>query len=55
MTKPPPASSRNIVYAGVGLGCGIHTVAGGICIGQLSIFLNHANQYTKPFNEISAS
>lgn len=31
----------------------IYAVAGGITIGQLSIFLNYANQYTKPFNEIS--
>ena len=31
----------------------IYAVAGGITIGELSIFLNYANQYTKPFNEIS--
>ena len=31
----------------------VYAVAGGITIGQLSIFLNYANQYTKPFNEIS--
>ena len=44
---------NNIVYAGVGLVGAIYAVAGGITIGQLSIFLNYANQYTKPFNEIS--
>ena len=44
---------NNIVYAGVGLVGAVYAVAGGITIGQLSIFLNYANQYTKPFNEIS--
>ena len=44
---------KGIVYAGVGLVGAIYAVAGGITIGQLSIFLSYANQYTKPFNEIS--
>ena len=53
MTNPATRFVNNIVYAGVGLVGALYTVAGGITIGQLSIFLNYANQYTKPFNEIS--
>ena len=53
MTNPATRFVNNIVYAGVGLVGAIYSVAGGITIGQLSIFLNYANQYTKPFNEIS--
>ena len=53
MTNPATRFVNNIVYAGVGLVGAIYAVAGGITIGQLSIFLNYANQYTKPFNEIS--
>ena len=44
---------NNIVYAGVGLVGALYAVRGGITIGQLSVFLSYANQYTKPFNEIS--
>ena len=44
---------NNIVYAGVGLVGAVYAVRGGITIGQLSVFLSYANQYTKPFNEIS--
>ena len=54
MTNPATRFVNNIVYAGVGLVGAIYAVAGGITIGQLSIFLNYANQYTKPFNEISS-
>ena len=53
MTNPATRFVNNIVYAGVGLVGAIYAVVGGITIGQLSIFLNYANQYTKPFNEIS--
>ena len=53
MTNPATRFVNNIVYAGVGLVGAVYAVAGGISIGQLSIFLNYANQYTKPFNEIS--
>ena len=53
MTNPATRFVNNIVYAGVGLVGAIYAVAGGITIGQLSIFLNYANQYTKPFNDIS--
>ncbi len=54
MTNPATRFVNNIVYAGVGLVGAVYAVAGGITIGQLSIFLNYANQYTKPFNEIVA-
>ena len=52
---PNPATRfvNNIVYAGVGLVGALYAVRGGITIGQLSVFLSYANQYTKPFNEIS--
>ena len=53
LTNPATRFVNNIVYAGVGLVGAVYAVAGGITIGQLSIFLNYANQYTKPFNEIS--
>ncbi|WP_423412553.1 ABC transporter ATP-binding protein [Faecalibacterium prausnitzii] len=53
MTNPATRFVNNIVYAGVGLVGAVYAVVGGITIGQLSIFLNYANQYTKPFNEIS--
>ena len=53
MTNPATRFVNNIVYAGVGLVGAIYAVAGGITIGQLSIFLSYANQYTKPFNDIS--
>ena len=53
LTNPATRFVNNIVYAGVGLVGALYTVRGGITIGQLSIFLSYANQYTKPFNEIS--
>ena len=53
MTNPATRFVNNIVYAGVGLVGVLYAVRGGITIGQLSVFLNYANQYTKPFNEIS--
>ena len=42
-----------MVYAGVALVGALFAVSGGISVGQLSCFLSYANQYTKPFNEIS--
>ena len=42
-----------MVYAGVALVGELFAVSGGISVGQLSCFLSYANQYTKPFNEIS--
>ena len=53
MTNPATRFVNNIVYAGVGLVGALYAVRGGITIGQLSVFLNYANQYTRPFNEIS--
>ena len=53
LTNPATRFVNNIVYAGVGLVGALYAVRGGITIGQLSVFLNYANQYTKPFNEIS--
>ena len=53
LTNPATRFVNNIVYAGVGLVGALYAVRGGIAIGQLSVFLSYANQYTKPFNEIS--
>ena len=53
LTNPATRFVNNIVYAGVGLVGAVYAVRGGITIGQLSVFLSYANQYTKPFNEIS--
>ena len=44
---------NNLVYAGVAVTGAIFAIRGGISVGQLSCFLTYANQYTKPFNEIS--
>lgn len=52
-TNPSTRFVNSIVYAGVGLTGALSAIAGGISIGQLSCFLSYANQYTKPFNEIS--
>ena len=53
LTNPVTRFVNNIVYAGVGLTGSLFAVAGGISVGQLSVFLSYANQYAKPFNEIS--
>ena len=53
LTNPATRFVNNVVYAGVGLVGALYAVRGGITIGQLSVFLSYANQYTKPFNEIS--
>ena len=53
LTNPATRFVNNIVYAGVGIVGALYAVRGGITIGQLSVFLSYANQYTKPFNEIS--
>ena len=53
LTNPATRFVNNIVYAGVGLVGALYAVRGGIPIGQLSVFLRYANQYTTPFNEIS--
>ena len=52
-TNPSTRFINNLVYAGVGVVGAIYAINGGISVGQLSCFLSYANQYTKPFNEIS--
>lgn len=53
LVNPSTRVVNNIVYAGVALTGGLSVIRGGLTIGQLTIFLSYANQYTKPFNEIS--
>lgn len=53
ITNPATRFVNNIVYALVGLVGAFQVVNGGISVGGLSAFLAYANQYTKPFNEIS--
>lgn len=53
LTNPCTRFINSIVYAGVGLVGAISAVDGAITVGTLTCFLSYANQYTKPFNEIS--
>ncbi len=53
ITNPATRFVNSLVYTGVGLAGAISAINGGISVGQLSCFLSYANQYTKPFNEIS--
>ena len=53
LTNPCTRFVNSVVYAGVGLTGALIAISGGISVGNLSCFLNYANQYTKPFNEIS--
>lgn len=53
LTNPSTRFVNNLVYAGVAVTGAIYAIRGGISVGQLSCFLTYANQYTKPFNEIS--
>ena len=53
ITNPSTRFVNNLVYAGVAVTGAVYAVRGGISVGQLSCFLSYANQYTKPFNEIS--
>lgn len=53
LTNPSTRFINNLVYAAVGVFGSILAIAGGITVGQLTCFLSYANQYTKPFNEIS--
>ena len=53
LTNPATRFVNSVVYAGVGLTGALIAIGGGITVGSLSTFLNYANQYTKPFNEIS--
>ena len=53
LTNPCTRFVNSVVYAGVGLTGALIAISGGISVGNLTVFLNYANQYTKPFNEIS--
>ena len=53
LTNPATRFVNSVVYAGVGLVGAWMAISGGITVGNLTSFLNYANQYTKPFNEIS--
>ena len=53
LVNPSTRFVNSLVYAGVGLTGALLAMAGGISVGSLTTFLNYANQYTKPFNEIS--
>ena len=52
-TNPSTRFVNSLVYTGVGITGALTAISGGISVGQLSCFLSYANQYTKPFNEIS--
>lgn len=54
ITNPSTRFVNGLVYAGVGITGAVFAMRGAISVGQLSCFLTYANQYTKPFNEISS-
>lgn len=54
LTNPSTRFVNNLVYAGVALFGALSAISGGISVGELTCFLSYANQYTKPFNEISS-
>ena len=53
LVNPSTRFVNSLVYAAVGVFGALSAISGGITVGQLSCFLTYANQYTKPFNEIS--
>lgn len=53
ITNPSTRFVNGLVYTGVGILGAFTVIGGGMSVGQLTSFLNYANQYTKPFNEIS--
>lgn len=53
LTNPSTRFVNSVVYAGVGLTGAVAVLNGGMTVGVMSCFLSYANQYTKPFNEIS--
>ena len=54
ITNPSTRFVNGLVYTGVSIAGAFTAIGGGITVGQLSCFLSYANQYTKPFNEISS-
>lgn len=54
ITNPSTRFVNGLVYTGVGIVGAVMAMGGAITVGQLSCFLTYANQYTKPFNEISS-
>lgn len=53
LVNPSTRFINSMIYAGVGIAGAVSALSGGITVGQLTCFLSYANQYTKPFNEIS--
>lgn len=53
LVNPSTRFVNSLVYAAVGVFGALSAISGGISVGQLTCFLTYANQYTKPFNEIS--
>lgn len=53
ITNPSTRFVNGLVYTGVGITGALSVVSGNLTVGALTVFLNYANQYTKPFNEIS--
>lgn len=53
ITNPATRFVNSLVYTGVAVFGALSVIAGNLTVGQLSCFLSYANQYTKPFNEIS--
>lgn len=53
LVNPSTRFINSLVYTGVGITGAFSVIRGGLTVGQLSCFLSYANQYTKPFNEIS--
>lgn len=53
LVNPSTRFINSMIYAGVGIMGAVTVLSGGITVGQLTCFLSYANQYTKPFNEIS--
>ena len=53
LVNPSTRFINSMIYAGVGIAGAVSALSGGLTVGQLTCFLSYANQYTKPFNEIS--
>ena len=53
LVNPSTRFINSMIYAGVGIFGAVSALSGGLTVGQLTCFLSYANQYTKPFNEIS--